>query len=393
MYDKLISRTITEAIEVLKILKAYDVSFLHVDKERAGPYKQPLSEQQNDSQFPLISFAVAGSGKTQSIFNLLATNWGHYLVSGNVSNSLVHQDSILSPRRGGASADTHWLFELFKRIKPKYDHPLHSRCYSDAIVELLANRQTLMERWISLIDEKPNGAQIKQSIYWLLFQTTCTPEYDPFMKTIQLRMLLGPFSMPRAPMHEPTSPSLTIIDEAQNELNPFWYKQPSLIDFIKANFELQNRVLISGTSLRIKDCREMVYDAAYYIIQHQPEETTIDSLVKAFRNLNGRQNRSYFAEILVNQVLEKYDAESGEKQLIDFLQGTGFTDIYAEFYFTKALEKAKQAKDETTRGLLESNKNFIIHILGRSQKILHIVNFANTENLHANTENLQRIIC
>lgn len=379
MYNKLISSTIMDAIKVLQLPTTPDVSFLLIDEERADRHEQGLNEEQNSGQIPLILFAVAGSGKTQSIFNHLAANWGHYLVSGHVSDSLAHQDSILSPRRGGASADTQWLFELFKRLKTKNDQPLNSTFYSSAIVELLANRQTLMERWIGLIDTELNGPQLSQSIYWLLFQTTCTPKYDPFIKTLELRMLLGPFSTLNTDTYKPTTFSLTVIDEAQHELDPFWNKQPPLFDFINANSLLRNRVSISGTSLRMKDCQEVVCRASRGVTQPQHGEDRIALLLRAFRNFMGSQECSHFAEMLADRVFEGYNAKSGEKQLIDFLQGTEFTIILGDFYFTERLQKAKQKKDEGTRKLLEEAKNFLIPILGRYHKMLLQSYFSHAE--------------
>lgn len=117
MYDELVSETITDAIETLQILKNPNVSFLVTDEERAGRDEPGLNVEQNRSQLPLVLFAVAGSGKTQSVFNVLAVSWGYYLISGQISDSLAHQDSILESCRGGASADTRWLFELFQKIK------------------------------------------------------------------------------------------------------------------------------------------------------------------------------------------------------------------------------------------------------------------------------------
>lgn len=359
-----------DAIKVLQIPTTPDVSFLLIDEERAGRHEQELNEEQKSSQLPLILFAVAGSGKTQSIFNHLAANWGHYLVSGHISDSLAHQDSLLSPRRGGASADTHWLFELFKRIKTKNDQPLNSAYYSSAIVELLANRQTLMKKWIDLTDAELSGAQLRQCIHWLLFQTTCTPAYDPFIKTLELRMLLGPFATLNTETYKPTSISLTVIDEAQNELDPFWNKQPPLFDFINANSLFRNRVSISGTSLRMKDCQEVVCRASRAVTQPQHVESLIALLLRAFRDFMGSQECSHFAKLLADRVLEGYNAKSGEKQLSDFLQGTEFTNILGDFYFTETLQKAKQKKDESTWKLLEEAKDFLIPILGSYHKFL-----------------------
>ncbi|KAL9609072.1 MAG: hypothetical protein Q9167_006137 [Letrouitia subvulpina] len=362
VYDKLISRTIKDAMNSLQILRTPNVSFLFTDKERAGRHEQRLNEEQNSSQLPPILFAVAGTGKTQFIFDLFATNWGHYLVSGHIGDRPTLQDSILSPRRGGASTDTQWLVEHFKRLKTKRDRQFPTFRYSAAIGTLLDNRQTLMNKWIEL-----NGAQLRQREYWLLFQTTCTPRYDPFRETLKLRMIL-PYDVGISSIYDQTQFSPAVIDEAQDELDPFWNEQPALTDFIVAISQRQSAYSISGTSLRMKECRDVVCNANSTFTQSQYIENQIDLLVNAFRSLMNPQECQYFAESLANRVLEGYNAAFGEKQLIDFLQEAKLPTILGDFYFTEALRKAKNAEHERTQEILEEEKDSLIPILGTYYK-------------------------
>ena len=259
LYNKAISKVIMKAKKILHIPATPDVSFLVTDQEQADHHKQLWKKPQNNDRFPVVLFAVAGSGKTQSIISFMAANWGHYLVSGRILDSLTHQNSILSPRRGGASSDTQWLFELFERVKTKRLRFRRLDVYFFAILKLLENRQTLLDTWYKSTDTNPS--------YWLLLQTTCTPKYDPFKDTLKLRMLVE-----RATEME-TFPSLpTIIDEAQNELDPFWSDKAPLTDFIDAGHELEHMVSISGTSLRIKECQKVVDENIFQFTLPQNSE-------------------------------------------------------------------------------------------------------------------------
>ena len=382
VYNELVPRTITDAIEVLQISKTPDVSFLRTNDEQADLRDRPLNNEQNSGQLKPILFAVAGSGKTQSIFNLLAETWGHYLVSGHISNSLGNQDSMLKPRRGGASADTQWLFELFERIKAKNDQKLSPRWYSVAVERLLANREALMEVWIKQKEEKPSGAQLCDQIYWLLFQTTCTPEYDPFIKTLRLRMIIDDMCESESEMHLPIRSTRTIIDEAQNELDPFWNEGLPLDDFIEAFYQRQRVFSVSGTSLRMKDCREVFRRAARYVTQPNDEERRLNTLANAiYRELN-QQECSDLAKTLADRVLKACKTDFDEKRLIDFLQGKEFAAILGDFYFTKSLEKAKQSEDEDTPQLLEKAKELLVHCLGlhHQERFKYFITFCSEYN-------------
>ncbi len=95
-----------EDTAILQIRTNPDISFLVTDEEEPGRTYQNIVKQRNNNKLPLILFAVAGSGETQFIFNFLASELGHYLVSGQILGDAAPYKSILNPRRGGASADT-----------------------------------------------------------------------------------------------------------------------------------------------------------------------------------------------------------------------------------------------------------------------------------------------
>ena len=360
LYDELISKVTADAQKVLQIPTNPNVFFLVTNQEQADHHEQRLKKEHNHDQLPPILFAVAGSGKTQSIFNFMAKNLGHYLVSGRISDSLAHQDSILSPRRGGASADTQWLHELWER--PKMKRLESKRGYLSAISKLLCNRQMLMEAWVKSTNTNSSNGH---SIYWLLLQTACTPKFDPFVETLKLLMFsVGSYYQPPTENQRTLENLPTIIDEAQNELDPFWDDQIPLVDFMEAVWELGNLFSISGTSLRIKDCRKVVSDAAIYVTLPQPFEHQISSLLRVFRFLIRPQELSRFTENLIHRVLEHYNSGPREQQLSDLLQGTDLKKMLGDFHFTEALRKAEFAKNESMRKLLEDSKTFLIPILG-----------------------------
>ena len=126
-----------DATCMLQISRKPDVSFLHANGEEIGRRKVESTEGQDRGQIPPIYFVVAGSGKTQSIFDHLAADWGYYYISGRIPDSPSHTDSILGSCHGGASADTQWLYKLFKRLKSETDR-LPYEGYYLAIQLLLA---------------------------------------------------------------------------------------------------------------------------------------------------------------------------------------------------------------------------------------------------------------
>jgi hypothetical protein len=57
---------------------------------------------------------------------------------------------------------------------------------------LLTNRNFSLEKWIDLTRPESSNGQLQQGIYWLLFQTTCTPAHDPFVNIFKVLLLLDP---------------------------------------------------------------------------------------------------------------------------------------------------------------------------------------------------------
>ena len=107
----------------------------------------------------------------------------------------------------------------------------------------------------------------------LLFQTICTPGYDPFRQTLEVRMLFdGMEAVPEtyAPEFESLRWERIFMDEAQYELEPFWNEKPSVEDFLRATFEAHIAgPSIAGTSLRLQKYRKVVLnypESAYRVL-------------------------------------------------------------------------------------------------------------------------------
>ena len=97
---------------------------------------------------------------------------------------------------------------------------------------------------------------LEYRIYWLLVQTICTPAYDPFKETLELRMLFDELqNLPDyPPAFESIGTAIAFMDEAQYELEPFWNGRPSVESLIRAT----DMSSVAGTSLRLKECRKVI---------------------------------------------------------------------------------------------------------------------------------------
>ena len=117
---------------------------------------------------------------------------------------------------------------------------------------------------------------------------------------------------------------------------------------------------VSGTSLRVKDCRKVVSEAADYVPLPQHSENRIESLLRVFKRLMSREELSDLNEDLAHRAVEHYNNRPSKKESSDFLQGPDCKDIVGNFYFTKALRKAE---NESTGKLLQDSKTFLIPML------------------------------
>ena len=176
-YFKMMDRIVECRLEDLGIFAsqrtACDVSFM----KRTEMTPKGIDEFTNVS----VECSVAGSGKTQHVFDQLYQNFGHYLVSGRAFIGAT-PDSFLSARHGMASLDTSYLYELLG------SNP-DPQAYSECLMILIKNRQRSLRRARTVYELR--NAEVFHPHYWLLFQIVCARDYDPFLETFKLALLRG----------------------------------------------------------------------------------------------------------------------------------------------------------------------------------------------------------
>ena len=254
------SKTMKELVEFrLEALGVFDfpesdcdVSFL--ETTRATP--------RSTEKFSNVSIqcSVAGSGKTQQVFNQLYQNWGHYLVSGRVPSE-ASPDFFLTARHGMASLDTSYLCKLLGKNP---DIQVYYRC----LEILIENRQKTLRRALTICSDRRYG--IFRPCHWLLFQTVCTRDFDPFLETFKLALLCN-----RLDGDESIKPLYSIemfcFDEVQCEMNSeqTYSDEPQALDAFLNIFRGMNqnaletnlRLVLAGTSLQLTQCIRRVEDA------------------------------------------------------------------------------------------------------------------------------------
>jgi hypothetical protein len=98
-----------------------------------------------------------------------------------------------------------------------------------------------------------------------------------------------------------------------------WNECPSLDHIINAVSAHQQISSFAGTSLRLKDCQEMVRNCVYMI--HQPEHIRNQTrlLWETFDAVMSSRECLQLAGEIVNRILEDYNARTVEKTLERFL--------------------------------------------------------------------------
>ena len=246
-YFKFMDEMITKRLDVLGMLDNpdCDVSFL----KTTGTTMGSLENVRDIS----IACSVAGSGKTQHMFNQLYERYGHYIVSGRVPRH-TFEDSLLAARQGKASLDTSFLCEI---LGQNPDTEIYRKC----LQILIENRQRTL-RSAGAIYSRLKNRELKPS-QWLLFQIVCTFHFDPFLETFKLAFLCG-WSHFRegAPIELIGVTELFCFDEVQCEMSsePVDSDGPQLLDTFLLIFAMMNfgnlglGLLLSGTSLQVDEC-------------------------------------------------------------------------------------------------------------------------------------------
>jgi hypothetical protein len=208
-----------------------------------------------------VVFSVAGSGKSQWLFDYLSINLGHYSVSGRVPSNDASPTSLLNAHRGLASQDTKFLSEVMDSFKP-----LNTELASILWRCLFGNRQTTLRHFLNCMLNQKGGYTAHD---WLVFQTICSGDFDPFLKTFKISAILQ-----CAPIFEHPEWSAEVyafcLDEMQCEIPESRIEMQDgpmhrLLEEIpraaldRRNPLIQQHAFIgSGTSLKIFECNNIL---------------------------------------------------------------------------------------------------------------------------------------
>lgn len=246
----------------LKVLKLsddeeyYDNTFLQNSRSAITDLKQRSS----------IVFSVPGSGKTQHLFDLLSQCWGFYLVSGRVPRLRDSSETLLSACQGSASLDTRYLCEILDSIDNS-ELKYHEKVWSS----LVSNRTAILSQIKARLKRKGTHEFCERD--WLLFQTTCTENFDIFLQTFQLRLMVDDIKFEDWKLAY--IEKLFCLDEAQCELTDNRSKSTSpmgyFIRYLYRDFHLQGEppFIASGTSLQLKKLKEAWQHEVVSVLRYQ----------------------------------------------------------------------------------------------------------------------------
>ena len=290
--------------EILKLGCDLDLSFLssapEEDSQAASLHLRPNNfvgetEQEREGEGTLV-FDVAGSGKTQRVFDWYSKFYGHYLVApGSRDDPRAPEDhrvtakcepprldqDILRFRRGSASRDMELLY--------RYSIPTHAYDGLAAGSGLLVSSTRLkFNRDIMLMQFQKKLIDHQHTLHssqtgprkWMLFQTVCesgSNGFDPFHSALQILLLVDNFmdvSVLSPFIWYPIGSSIVCFDEAQLLLEG-QSKGSTDLDYILRGaswpftedmqdkeyvrwYSWSTRHIISGTSLRLEECTSIM---------------------------------------------------------------------------------------------------------------------------------------
>ena len=300
-YFRFMDEMITERLDVLGMLKTYDlnVSFLKTTGTTMGSLE--------DAREISIACSVAGSGKTQHMFNQLYERHGHYIVSGRVPRQ-TSPDFLLAARQGKASLDTSFLCEM---LGQNLDTEIYRKC----LQILIENRQRTLRSAVAIYSRlKDRDLEPSQ---WLLFQTVCTPHFDPFLETFKLALLCD-WSHLRAdaPIEPLGVNELFCFDEVQCEMSsePVDSDGPQPLDTFLFIFSTMNYgnlglgLLLSGTSLQVDECLRRAKSAGLEYVWFElnsaspPQRQRVTTEIDVFDRFNTVSSYEGFHDLVHDRI-------------------------------------------------------------------------------------------
>ncbi|KAF6218892.1 hypothetical protein HO133_005435 [Letharia lupina] len=364
--------------------------FLNTDNEELEGASEVHSKDisiENSDDVHLL-YAVSGSGKTRRIERLLHSQWGYYLLPGNVNPTEQRNcGNLYDPQREEYSKDSCVLWRLLReidKIMPGMEiDKLQIRNWFHC---LILSRHLIFDRFLKVAGKQQAMTPAK----WLGFQKSCSIS-DPFKTLFKLLLLVNSGSKDLGYETPDLDPVLKenafyyCLDEAQCCLDtplPFSnigrYKDENtlqlicgqiLLDF-KADVRFQNpglRFIVSGTSLKLKETVSIIKGTQEWRETHEDIvsakcETVTDFplLTSAQELLNLIKERGLFQKIESDSDLVDEVKKCGVPLRGRYLWSALYVDHLKE-HFTNhrkldmktILEAANKTIDEAKRSLKE----------------------------------------
>lgn len=207
-----------------------------------------------DKTTTTILFSTPGTGKTRSLLDLLNNKFGMYIIAPGVpqrssgsEDNASKNSNLLLPFRGNASEDTSSLQKAFDAASFKmsksdvFEH-------SDAIV--CARLVVFLYFW-------EHFPKHRNPPTWIQLQTNCASPYDPYDLVWRLIRLDHGACMEQLQSWQGPSALIWCFDEVQTAFeNPVGEQ---FLDRMWFNIHnLDGKVVLSGTALRLSNLRKMV---------------------------------------------------------------------------------------------------------------------------------------
>lgn len=281
--------------KILKLGHELDLSFLSSSQGSPSQASDAFKvwntfvgeDEQNDFKDNTLIFDVAGSGKTQKVFDFCSQKYGHYLVAAVRRSDMIasrdHQESqscdsirqgqdVLTFSRGGASQDMELLYK-YNGPSQFYDGLVLKNGLLAASTRLRLNRDATLKRFLRRLHQ----IELQKDILGgpkrrLLFQTICgsdKPSFDPFYSSLDILLLIeNPNDVMRSPETVwPTDNSVICLEEAQVLLADYPSESTDLEHVLQGLCRPNNGIamslnspsyptlsVVSGTALRLHEC-------------------------------------------------------------------------------------------------------------------------------------------
>lgn len=343
----------------------------------------------------LLLYGVSGSGKTRSIEQLLHSQWGYYLLPGNVDPTEQRNcGNLYDPQREEYSKDSCVLWSLLREIdKIMPGMEINILQIRNWFHRLILSRHLIFDRFLEVADKWQAMTPAK----WLGFQKSYSI-LDPFETLFKLLLLVNSgskdleYKTPHLDHVLSQNAFYYCLDEAQCCLDtplPFSnisrYKDENILQLIceqilldfKADERFRNpdlRFIVGGTSLKLKETvstiesTEQWRESEWVVTSTKCRTFTDFPLLTSDQELrNLIEERGLFQEIntdlaLVNEVMERGVPLRGR-----YLWSALYVDHLKE-HFEKHGKLDMKAISEAANETIDKAKGSLKERLSRLQK-------------------------